>query len=138
MKHLVQTLTVEWAHCDAAGIVFYPHFYTWFDQATERLFTANGLTYTELRKRGILGMPLLKTGACYENPCHLDERLTMDTWVDEWQQKTLLVKHRLTHTDGRSALEGFELRAWVVGAPDSPRGMRAEPIDPDIVALFED
>ena len=85
MKQLVQTLTVEWAHCDAAGIVFYPYSYTWFDQATERLFTANGLSYAELNTRGILGMPLLETGARYENPCRLGDRLGMTTWVDEWQ-----------------------------------------------------
>ncbi|HAK54756.1 MAG: acyl-CoA thioesterase [Vicinamibacterales bacterium] len=137
MKHLVQELTVEWAHCDAAGIVFYPYFYTWFDQATERLFSANGLTYPELRTRGILGMPLLESGARYENPCQLGERLTMDTWVDEWQRKTLLVKHRLTHADGRPALEGFERRAWVVDAPDTPRGMRAESIPADVITRFD-
>ncbi len=138
MKHLVQTIIVEWAHCDAAGIVFYPYFFTWFDQATERLFTANGLSYPELNARGIFGMPLLETGAHYENPCRLGDRLTMNTWVDDWQRKTLLVKHRLQHADGRPALEGFERRAWVVSAPESPRGMTAVEIPPDIIARFND
>ena len=35
------TFKVEWAHCDAAGIVFYPYFYMLFDQLSERLFSAN-------------------------------------------------------------------------------------------------
>ena len=26
MKELVKEITVSWAHCDAAGIVFYPNF----------------------------------------------------------------------------------------------------------------
>ena len=137
MKQLVQTIIVEWAHCDAAGIVFYPYFYTWFDQATERLFTANGLSYPELNAQGIFGMPLLESGTRYENPCRLGDRLTMRTWVDEWQRKTLLVKHQLHHADGRSALEGFERRAWVVTAPESPRGMKATEISPDIIARFD-
>ena len=34
MRLYRDTIKVSWAHCDAAGIVFYPHFYTWFDQAT--------------------------------------------------------------------------------------------------------
>ena len=38
MKELVKEITVSWAHCDTAGIVFYPNFYIWFDQATEHLF----------------------------------------------------------------------------------------------------
>jgi hypothetical protein len=62
----------------------------------------------------------------------------MDTWVDEWQRKTLLVKHRLTHADGRPALEGFERRAWVVDAPDTPRGMRAESIPADVITRFSE
>lgn len=136
MKHLVQTIIVEWAHCDAAGIVFYPYFFTWFDQATERLFTANGLSSPELNARGIFGMPLLETGARYENPCRLGDRLAMNTWVDDWQRKTLLVKHRLQHADGRPALEGFERRAWVVPTPESPRGMTAAEIPPDVIARF--
>jgi len=38
----VSRFAIEWAHCDAAGIVFCPYFYVWFDRATERLFKARG------------------------------------------------------------------------------------------------
>ena len=57
MKVHVTRITVEWAHCDAAGIVFYPYFYFWFDGGTERLFKANRLSYPELRRDfGVEGM----------------------------------------------------------------------------------
>jgi 4-hydroxybenzoyl-CoA thioesterase len=131
--------TVEWAHCDAAGIVFYPHVYTWFDQGTERLFTANRLSYAELRRDfGVVGMPLLETGARYENACKLGDRLELETWVDEWAGRTFLVKHRIRHADGRTALEGFERRVWVVPDPGSPRGLRAFPIPEEAIARFVD
>jgi 4-hydroxybenzoyl-CoA thioesterase len=131
--------TVEWAHCDAAGIVFYPHFYTWFDQATERLFSANRLSYAELRRDfGVVGMPLLETGARYENACKLGDRLELETWVDEWAGRTFLVKHRVRHADGRTALEGFERRVLAVPDPDSPRGLRALPIPEAAIARFVD
>ena len=59
MKVHVTRITVEWAHCDAAGIVFYPYFYFWFDGGTERLFKANHLSYPDLRRDfGVAGMPL--------------------------------------------------------------------------------
>ncbi len=133
MTHHTSRFAIEWAHCDAAGIVFYPHFYAWFDQATERLFKANGLSYAALeREFGALGMPLLETGTTYENPCRLGDEVELTTWVAEWQRKTLLVRHRLAHTDGRQALEGFERRAWVVEDADAPRSMRAVSI-PDAV-----
>ena len=139
MKMHVEQITVEWAQCDAARIVFYPHFYVWFDQGTERLFRANGLSYAELaRDFGVAGLPLLETGARYENPCRLGDRLELRTWVDEWANRTLLVKHTLTHKDGRPALEGFERRAWIVPDPTSPKGMKAVPIPREVINRFTD
>ena len=46
--------------------------------------------------------------------------------------------HRLTHADGRPALEGFERRAWVVPDPASPKGLRAIPVAPEAMARFVD
>ena len=139
MKTYKTTITVEWAHCDAAGIVFYPHFYTWFDQATERLFSANNLSYGELdRDFDSSGMPLLETGAKYANACRLGDVLQLETRVDEWAGKTFLVKHTLTHEDGRPALEGFERRVWIQRAPDSPKGMRAVEVPDEVKSRFVD
>jgi 4-hydroxybenzoyl-CoA thioesterase len=139
VKVHVSRYTVEWAHCDAAGIVFYPHFYTWFDQGTERLFTANRLSYAELRHDfGVVGMPLLETGARYENACRLGDAVELHTWVDEWGGRSFVVKHRLRHADGRTALEGFERRVWAVPDPGSPKGLRASPIPDEAIARFVD
>ncbi len=137
MTHHVSRFAIEWAHCDAAGIVFYPHFYTWFDQATERLFKANDLSYATIeREFGALGMPLVESGASYTNPCRLGDEVEMTTWIEEWHRKTLLVKHRIVHVEGPLALEGFERRAWVVRDPDSPRGMKAVTIPEEVRKRF--
>jgi 4-hydroxybenzoyl-CoA thioesterase len=139
MKNHRSRFRIEWAHCDAAGIVFYPYYYVWFDQATERLFTANGLGYVDLKREfGVSGMPLLETGASYKNPCRLGDEVELLTWVDEWANRTFLVKHTLGHADGRPALEGFERRAWVAPAPDSPRGVRAIPVPQTAIDRFRD
>jgi 4-hydroxybenzoyl-CoA thioesterase len=137
MRVSVWRQTVEWAHCDAVGTVFYPNFYTWFDQGTERLFRANRLSYAELRRDyGVVGMPLVETGARYENACRLGDEVEIETWVDEWARRTFLVKHRIAHSDGRLALEGFERRVWAVLDPASPKGVRAIPIPEEAVARF--
>ena len=139
MRVCISRFPVEWAHCDAAGIVFYPHFYTWFDQGTERLFRANRLSYAELRRDfGVVGMPLLETGAKYENACRLGDELELHSQVDEWAGRTFVVRHRVLHADGRPALEGFERRAWVVADPASPKGLRAMPIPDEAIARFRD
>jgi len=139
MKIHISEQTVQWAHCDFAGIVFYPHFYTWFDQATERLFRANGLSYDELKRDfGIGGMPLLETGATYRNPCELGDDLKLRTHVDEWARRTFLVKHEIVHSDDRPALSGFERRALVMPAPETEKGMKALEIPDEIKIRFVD
>jgi len=130
-------IKVEWAHCDAAGIVFYPHFYTWFDQATERLFSANGLSYAELeRDFNASGMPLLETGATYKNASRLGDLLTLESQVSDWAGKTFVVTHTLTHADGRPALEGFERHIWVSKDPEHPAGIRAIAVAEEVMGRF--
>ena len=126
VKEFVSEIRVEWAHCDAAGIVFYPNFYKWFDQGTERLFTENRLSYAELdRDFGVSGMPLVENGTTYMNACKLGADLKMTSWIDEWSGKTFIVRHRIDHADGRVALEGFERRVMVVEDKEAERGMKA-------------
>jgi 4-hydroxybenzoyl-CoA thioesterase len=133
------TFQAEWAHCDAVGIVFYPHFYTLFDQATERLFSANRLSYPELKRDyDAPGMPLLETGAKYSNASRLGDTLSIETWVDAWEGKTFVVKHKLTHADGRPALEGFERRVWIKTDPSRPTGFRATEVPESVRARFVD
>ena len=139
VKEFVSEIKVEWAHCDFAGIVFYPTFYIWFDQGTERLFAANGLSYAQLREVfGIDGMPLLETGTTYKNASKLGSDLTITSWIDAWEGKTFLIKHRIMHADGREALEGFERRIFVIKDPEMERGMRAVEMPDELRARFVD
>jgi 4-hydroxybenzoyl-CoA thioesterase len=139
MKTYISNITVEWVHCDPAGIVFYPHFYTWFDQATERLFCDNGLSYPELKKKyQLVGMPLVETGAAYKKACRHEDRLEIHSFIEEWAKKTFLVRHKIQHADGVEALSGFERRVWALKDPSSEVGMRAGEIPEDIRQLFDE
>ena len=130
---------VAWSHCDAAGIVYYPHAYVWFDEATENLFRANGAGYPDLeRLYGASGMPLIETGAEYRNPCRLGDEVEIETRVGEWSARSFLVRHTLRHAGGGVALEGFERRVLVAPAPDRPKGMRAIDIPRSLTARFVD
>lgn len=139
MRKNISIFTVDWAHCDAAGIVFYPNFYTWFDQATERLFRENGLSYSVLRERyNLFGLPLVETGAKYINACRHGDEIELQSWVEKWDKKTLLVHHSILNKNGIEALFGFERRVWAVSAPQSAAGMRAEYIPDEVRRLFID
>jgi 4-hydroxybenzoyl-CoA thioesterase len=109
-----------------AGTVFYPHFYSWFDQSTEQLFTNSKLSYADQKREfNVVGMVLIESGATYRNACRPGDALEISSWVDEWARKTFLVKHQITHSDGRSAVDGHERRVWAVADESSPNGMRA-------------
>jgi 4-hydroxybenzoyl-CoA thioesterase len=121
-----ETIVVAWADCDAAGKVFYPNFYVWFDRATEKLFRSVQLPLAELRRQfQIVGMPLLESRAEYRNACLHGAELQLESRVESWSGRTFTVQHRVTHADGRPALCGWEKRVFVVEDAARPAGVRA-------------
>lgn len=136
MKRFVSERRVEFADCDSARIVFYPNFYAWFDRATERLFASVGLTYRAMEElHGVIGLPLLETGAKYLRPCRHGERVRLESWVDSWREKVFVVQHRI-ECEGEPAVEGYETRAWAALAETEPRSMRAVAIPVSVRELF--
>jgi 4-hydroxybenzoyl-CoA thioesterase len=136
LKRFVSERNVEFADCDSARIVFYPNFYVWFDRATERLFTSVGLTYRAMEQQhGVIGLPLLETGAKYLRPCRHGERVRLESWVDSWREKVFVVEHRI-ECEGELAVEGREIRAWAAPAAAAPRSMRAVPIPQSVRDLL--
>ena len=138
MKSIVIEHRIDWIYCDPAGIIFYPEYYVWFDQATEHLFSNNGLSYEEVRRKyNVIGFHLVQSGATYKSPCRHGQRVELHSHIEEWSGKTFLVRHRIFHKDGTEAVDGFERRAWVVEAPDRPKGIKAEIVPPEVMALFD-
>ena len=136
MRRHVSERRVEFADCDSAGIVFYPNYYVWFDRAVERLFMSVGLSYHNMEtQHGIVGLPLLESGAKYLRPCRHGELIRIESWVDSWRNKVFVVKHRI-ESDHELAVEGYELRAWAALSGTAPRTMRAVPIPTTIQELF--
>jgi len=139
MKTVTIEHRVDWIYCDPAGIMFYPEFYIWFDQATERLFAGNGLSYEEVKnKYNVIGFPLVESGAKYKTPCKHGEKVNLHSHVEEWAGKTFVVRHRIIHDNGIEALEGFERRVWAVADPGSARGMRAEIVPQEVCNIFNE
>ena len=53
-------------------------------------------------------MPLLETGTTYKSACKLGAEIRITSWVDAWEGKTFVVRHRINYADGTEALDGFE------------------------------
>jgi 4-hydroxybenzoyl-CoA thioesterase len=132
----VYTVNVQFGDCDPAGIVFFPNFSRWMDEASLAFFMARGVPpWRELVKtRGIIGTPLLEIHTKFMRPATYGETIQVHTCVEEWAAKTF--RHRHVVKRGDTVLcEGTEVRAFCVRDPADPDRIKAIPVPEDIRAL---
>src|ERR1700704_5800187 len=78
-------ITVEWGDCDPAGIVYYPAYFRWIDQATYRLFLAAGLKRDGLDNgRWTEGTPLVNAECSFRRASQHGEKLTIESHVSRF------------------------------------------------------
>jgi 4-hydroxybenzoyl-CoA thioesterase len=121
-------IRIDWGDCDPAGIVFYPNYFRWFDANTTALFEMAGLSMPELyRAHGLVGFPILDTGAKFLGASRFGDEIEAESSVGEWAEKTLKVLHRFRR--GTTLLvDGYELRICAVPHPDDASRIKAAPI----------
>jgi 4-hydroxybenzoyl-CoA thioesterase len=132
----VHRVVVRFGDCDPAGIVFFPNFSRWMDEASLEFFMACGIPpWRELVKtRGIVGTPLLEIHTKFFRPATYGETIAVHTCVEEWQAKTFRHRHRVLRGD-TLLCEGTEVRAFVQRDPADPDRLRAIPVPEDLKAL---
>ncbi|PTX64629.1 acyl-CoA thioester hydrolase [Melghirimyces profundicolus] len=124
---------VAWGDADAAGIVFYPHFYRWMDQATHELFDVAGLPTVKLFKDERVGLPILEAHCRFEKPVFFGTVIDIESTLLELHRKVFKIRHRFKTGDTLNAT-GYEVRAWTVFSGDRPK---AVPIPEEVRALFQ-
>ena len=132
----IHPVTVHFGDCDPAGIVFFPNFARWMDEASLAFFMACGVPpWRELQKtRGIVGTPVLETHTRFAKPATYGQTLEIHTSIIEWRAKVFVQRHVVRR--GEEVLcEGTEVRAFVERHPDDPDRIRAIPVPVDIKAL---
>ncbi len=137
-KHHVYRVNVQFGDCDPAGIVFFPNFSRWMDEASLAFFMALGVPpWRELVKtRGIIGTPLLEIHTKFMRPATYGEAIEVHTCVEEWSAKTF--RHRHVVKRGDTVLcEGTEVRAFCIRDPANPDRIKAIPVPEDIKALCQ-
>ena len=128
-------VTVEWGHCDPAGIVYFPNYFTYFDSSTNALFLrALGFNkYEMLKKYDIVGIPLVDVGARFIVPSTFGDMVTIESSVAEIKRSSFRMQHRLLKGE-TLAVEGHETRVWVGRDPADPDRLKGMPIPADVVA----
>jgi 4-hydroxybenzoyl-CoA thioesterase len=130
-------LTIEWGHCDPAGIVFNPRFFEFFDASTWLLFEAAlGVKAEALASTfGIIGIALVDARANFLKPIKFGDVVEIVSRVSEFRRSSFDVEHRLS-VNGALAVEGGESRVWAVRDKNDLDKIAAAPIPPDVIAKF--
>ncbi|RLL43977.1 acyl-CoA thioesterase [Oceanobacillus piezotolerans] len=102
---------VRWGDTDAAGIVFYPNFYKWMDEATHEYFTAIGFPTSALYTEQQIATPLLEANCQFKSPLLFEDHVTVRSSVVELRKKVFKISHQFVK-DEETVAEGYEVRAW--------------------------
>jgi 4-hydroxybenzoyl-CoA thioesterase len=130
-------LTIEWGHCDPAGIVFNPRFFEFFDASTWLLFEAAlGVKAQDLASvYNIVGIALVDARANFLKPAKFGDVVEIASRVSEFRRSSFDVEHRLS-VNGALAVEGGESRVWAVRDKKDPEKIAAAAIPPEVIAKF--
>jgi 4-hydroxybenzoyl-CoA thioesterase len=140
MPNLVyrRQFTVEWGHCDPAGIVFNSRFFEFFDWSSWLLFEmALGVRPNEIATTfGIAGIPLVDARARFLKPAQFNDVADIASEVSEFRRSSFEVAHRIT-IDGELAVEGSETRVWAGRDPNNPAKLKGLPIPAAVIERFQ-
>jgi 4-hydroxybenzoyl-CoA thioesterase len=130
-------LTIEWGHCDPAGIVFNPRFFEMFDTSTWMLFeTALGVKQQELASTyGIIGIALVDARANFMKPARFGDVIEIASRIKEFRRSSFEVEH-LISIGGTLAVEGGETRVWAVRDKADPDKITTASIPAEVIAKF--
>ncbi|HEY4143410.1 MAG TPA: thioesterase family protein [Pseudolabrys sp.] len=139
MTSLIQrrTLTVEWGHCDPAGIVFNPRFFEFFDTNTWMLFEkALGVKQSDLAATyGIIGIALVDARANFLKPAEFGDTIEITSRITEFRRSSFDVQHTIT-IGSDVATEGNETRVWAVRDGANPDKITTASIPAEVIAKF--
>jgi 4-hydroxybenzoyl-CoA thioesterase len=126
---------IQFGDCDPAGIVYYPNYFRFFDNATAGLLSAAFAMHKRnwLEHFGIAGIPMVDTGARFIKPSRFGDVVDIRSEITELGRSSFSVKHTLLR-DGEIAIEAHEKRVWVVR--DEQGGIRSAPLPEDVRQLL--
>jgi 4-hydroxybenzoyl-CoA thioesterase len=125
-------VTVEWGDCDPAGIVYYPSYFRWFDEATYRLFLAAGLKRDDVSSgQWKEGTPLVAAQCSFRRASQHGEKLTIESQIEKFGRSSFVIRHVFRDSSGEVAAEGTETRIWAK-KDGNARSLKAIAIPEDV------
>jgi YbgC/YbaW family acyl-CoA thioester hydrolase len=104
---------VRFGETDAAGIVFYPTFFNWFDSGTHGLLRTGDAPNRDERGAPKFPLPVVECGATFLAPLQFDEEIEIVSTVAAMGESSLRVEHEVRTLAGKTCVRGFEQRVFV-------------------------
>jgi acyl-CoA thioester hydrolase len=133
VKEFTGRRRVQFGETDAAGIVFYPNYFRWFDEASHDLLRHAGYSVAAMIERGY-AVPIVECHARFLTPLILEDELVVASRVGEVRKRAFRVDHEIRRAD-EVVCEGYEVRMWVRFG-ESGAGVVAEPIPDELRNLL--
>ncbi len=123
----VFTVPIRFSHCDPAGIVYFPHYFSMFNDATEAWFADGlGIDYRDMIENRRRGMPRAHASCDFVRPATMGDVLTLSLRVTEVGRTSFKVEI-VGEVDGTHCLTG---RLAIVST--SLEDHRPVPLEPDM------
>lgn len=123
---------VYFGDTDAAGIVYYPNYYRWMDQASHEYLAAKNLSISKLQSERSVTVPLLEALCQFKSPLVYEDIVEVHSTIVEVKNKVFKIEHEFQRNSEIIAT-GYELRAW---AKIGEEKMKAISIPEDVVNIF--
>ena len=128
--------TLAWGECDPAGIIFYPNYYRWMDEATWAMFAEVGYDAPRMRAEHF-SLPLVDSRCKFFTSPAFGELIEVRSQVARWGNSSFSLEHDfVVVSDGRQLARGTESRVWCryEAGPGSP--LKSMPVPPDVRAAL--
>lgn len=135
----IQRIRVEWAHCDAAGIIFNPHYYIWMDGGTHSMLQAAGFDLRlKIREDKLFrGFPLVASNMAFKRPLHYGDITELTSKVEKFGNTSFVVAHEFRQGDDPDPVAiGNEVRVWAYSDQVDPEIMVAQRVPEDVRAML--
>jgi acyl-CoA thioester hydrolase len=96
-----------WADIDAAGIVYYPHFFRFVDQAEDELFRAAGKPRQPLIEETGIWMPRVEAFSKYSKPIRHGDAIRVRLNPEIQGEKTIRYNFEIVDESGAGLAAGY-------------------------------
>jgi len=130
----ITSTRVRFGETDAAGIVFYPTFFAWFDLGMQSLARDGDTPAHTAGGQNVYPLPIVEAGATFLRPLMFDEPIEIVSTVAHVGASSIRLEHEIRRGDTVIAT-GFEVRVFVA---NKDTGIEKAPLPDDLRARLSE